>query len=229
LASRALSLHEQAEELGHELDDRLLLAELGDRAQLTESRRIAGKLSTRAARTNWGLAEAQVAERMGRPRQVLRALASITPDLTSGLSAEVSEAEALRARAHASLGQWDSAATSGRRAIAALERIRSGHGSGLLRASFASFRSGSTGIWSARSSRGGLTEEAFEVADAARGGWAAVAVGSSPRRTVLPRGVVASDRFTRERDPQQGRRRARTPSSCASAWERPRGITRSPS
>ncbi|HUC34923.1 MAG TPA: CHAT domain-containing protein, partial [Gaiellaceae bacterium] len=181
LASRALSLHEQAEELGHELDDRLLLAELGDRVQLTESRRIAGKLSTRAARTKLGLAEAQVAANAGRPRQVLRALASIAPDLTSGLSAEVSEAEALRAGAHASLGQWDSAATSGRRAIAALERIRSGHGSGLLRASFAAFRSGIYGDLVRALLARGLTEEAFEVADAARGGWAQAVVPSEQR------------------------------------------------
>ena len=206
LASRALSLHEQAEELGHELDDRLLLAELGDRAQLTESRRIARKLSTRAARTRLGLAEAQVAERMGRPRQVLRALTSITPDLTSGLSAEISEAEALRARAHASLGQWDSAATSGRRAIAALERMRSGHASGLLRASFASFRSGIYGDLVRALLARGLTEEAFEVADAARGGWAqgqrrSASTLGSPRDALLRRiGSLESEIRTRDED-----------------------------
>jgi CHAT domain-containing protein len=172
LVSRALALHQQAEDLAHQLDDRLLLAELGDSAQLTEARRITERLSTRAARTRMGLAEARVALNAHQPQRVLRVLASIARDLASGLSAEVSEAEALRARAYASREQWDSAAVSGRRAVAALERIRSGHGSGLLRASFASFHTGIYGDLVGALLALGLTDEAFEVADAARGGWA---------------------------------------------------------
>lgn len=171
LATRALSLHQRAEDLVHQLDDRLLLAELGGADHLAEARRIARRLSTRAARTRLGLAEARLAGNAARPREVLRALASIAPDLASGLSAEVSEAEALRARAHASLAQWDSAAASGRRAVEALERIRRGHGSGLLRASFASFRAGTYGDLVAALLALGRMDEAFEVADGARGGW----------------------------------------------------------
>jgi CHAT domain-containing protein len=171
LAGRALSLHERAEDLPHQLDDRLLLAELAGTGHLAEARRIARRMSTRAARIRLGLAEARLAGNAGRPAAVLRALASIAPDLASGLSAEVSEAEALRARAHASLGQWDSAAASGRRAIEALGRLRSGHGSSLLRASFASFRAGTYGELVAALLALGRIDEAFEVADAARGGW----------------------------------------------------------
>jgi CHAT domain-containing protein/tetratricopeptide (TPR) repeat protein len=171
LASRALRLHLQAEDLPHQLEDRLLLAELGAPGHLTEARRIARKLSTRPARTRLGLAEARLEADAGRPRDVLQALASIGPDLANGMSAEVGEAEALRARAYTILGQWDSAAASGQRAIEALERIRGGHGSSLLRASFASYRAGTYGNLVAALLALGRTDDAFDVADAARGGW----------------------------------------------------------
>jgi CHAT domain-containing protein len=182
LASRALSLHLKAEDLPHQLDDRLMLAELGEPGQMIEARRIARRLSTRDARTSLGLAEARVAASAGKPNDVLRALASIAPDLDSGLSAEVSEAEASRARAYASLLQWDSAAASGRRAITALERLQKGHSSGLLRASFASFRAGTYGELLTALLALGRTDEAFETADAARGGWVQ-AHGSAGRGT----------------------------------------------
>src|SRR4029434_273634 len=126
VACSALTRHQRAEDLHHQLDDRLLLAELGDAGQLPQARDIAGTMSTRGARTKLGLAQARIAVTESRPKDVLHALSSIAPDLASGLSAEISEAEALRARAYASLGQWDSATTSGRRAVEALERIRSG-------------------------------------------------------------------------------------------------------
>jgi hypothetical protein len=70
-----------------------------------------------------------------------------------------------------SLGQWDSAAASGRRAIEALERIRRGYGSDLLRASFASFRAGIYGDLVTALLALRQTDEAFEVTDAAHG-WA---------------------------------------------------------
>jgi CHAT domain-containing protein/tetratricopeptide (TPR) repeat protein len=170
LASSALTLHQRAEDLPHQLDDRLLLAELGDADQLPQARDLARKLSTRGARTKLGLTEGHIAANASRPREVLRAIAAIAPDLASGLSAEVSEAEALRARAYASLGQWDSATTSGRRAIEALERIRSGYGSDLLRASFTSSRAGIYGDLVIALLALGRTDEAFEVTDAAHGG-----------------------------------------------------------
>lgn len=176
LALRALRLHQQSEDPEHQLDDLLLLAELGGPGHLEEARRIAGELSVRAVRTKLGLAEARIAASGSRPRDVLRALASIAADLAGGLSAEVSEAEALRAQAYGSLERWDSAAAAGRRAIGAFERIRSSHGSGLLRASFASFRAGVYGGLVTAMLALGQTEEAFEVADGARGG------GSRARR-----------------------------------------------
>ena len=211
LASRALVLHQRAEDLAHQLDDRLLLAELGGPGELTQARRIAGKLSTRAARTELGLAEARLAANASHPRDVLHALASIAPDLASGLSAEVSESEALRAHAYASLDQWDSAAVAGRRAVAALERLRSSHGSGLLRASFASFRAGTYGDLVAALLALGRTDEAFEVADAARGAGAQArgppgqrtqATTSSPAQEELLRRIGSLETEIRSREEQ---------------------------
>jgi CHAT domain-containing protein/tetratricopeptide (TPR) repeat protein len=169
LAARALALHRQADDPTHQLDDHLLLAELTGPGQLADARPIADRLATRAARVELGLAEARLAASAGQPREVLRALASIAPELASGLSAEVSEGEALRTRAYLRLGRWDSAAVSGRRAIGALERIRGGLGSDLLRASFASFRAGTYGELVTALLALGRTDEAFEVADEARG------------------------------------------------------------
>jgi CHAT domain-containing protein/tetratricopeptide (TPR) repeat protein len=169
LAAQALALHRQADDLPHQLDDHLLLAELSGPAELDQARRIADRLSTRGARTELGLAEARLAATAHEPQAVLRALASIAPELASGLSAEVSEAEALRTRADLWLGRWDSAAASGRRATRALERIRGGLGSDLLRASFASFRAGTYGGLVTALLAQGRIDEAFEVADEGRG------------------------------------------------------------
>lgn len=210
LASRALTFHQQAEDLLHQLDDRLLLAELGEADHLPEARRIAGKLATRAARTRLGLAHARLASGAARSREVLQALTAIAPDLASGLSAEVAEAEALRARAHASLGRWDSAAAAGRRAITALERIQSGHGSGLLRASYSSFRAGVYGQLVAALLALGRTDEAFEVADAVRGAWgrqlASTAQGRSglmPAREELLRRIGSLEDEIRSREEEE--------------------------
>ena len=170
LASRALNLHRRGEDLVYQLDDHLLLAELGDTAQLREARHVARQLSTRLARTRLALTEARIAANAAQPQGVLRAIGSIQHELASAFSAEVAEAEALRAGAFASLRRWDSAAASGRRGIAALERMRSSHGSGPLGGSFASRR---VGIYAdvVRSLVAlGFIEEAFDIADAARGG-----------------------------------------------------------
>lgn len=170
LAAQALALHQRAEDRPAELDDRLLLAELGDPGQMTEARRIATRLATRAVRMKLALTEARLAEGMNQPREVLRSLGAL--DLGSALSAEVAEAEGLRVRAYAAREQWDSAAAAGRRAIGAVERVRDGHGSGALRASFASFRAGLYGEVVAALLAAGRVNDALEIADGAHGEWA---------------------------------------------------------
>lgn len=206
LASAALKLHLQVEDLPHQLDDRLLLAELGVPGHMTEARRIARRLSTRDARMKLGLAAARIAATAAEPISVLRALASLAPDLDSALSAEVSEAESIRGRAYASLHQWDSASASGRRAIAALERLQHGHGSGLLRSSFASFRAATYGDLVTALLALGRTDEAFETADAARGRFLQ-SPGTTGRsaRAPLPRAeplrrIAALEREIRDRE-----------------------------
>jgi CHAT domain-containing protein len=180
------------------------MAEFGKADHLAQARRIAAQLGTRGARTKLGLADARMAERERRPREVLRLLAAISRDLAVGLSAEISDAEALRARAYASLGAWDSAAAAGRRAVAALERARGGYGSSLLRSSFSSFRAGTYGDLVAALLALGRVEEAFEVADGARGasvqvlsesrpGLGSTAPGSNERETLRRRIAALED------------------------------------
>lgn len=168
MAARALKLHQKAEDLPHEFDDRLLQAELGDAQQLGAARTIAASLATRAARTKLGLAEARIAANGGRQQDVLRVLRTIQRDLENGLSAEVAESEELRAQAYVSLKQWDSAAAAGRRGIAAVDRIRSSHGSDLLQASFSSVHAALYGHVVAALIALKRTDEAFDIADAAR-------------------------------------------------------------
>ena len=67
------------------------------------------------------------------------------------------------------LGRLDSAAAVGRRAMAALERVRGGYGSGELRTSYLAGKQGAYADLAEVLRRLGRTEEAFEVADAARG------------------------------------------------------------
>ena len=207
LARRALALHQQAEELTHQLDDRLLLAELGEPGHVIEARKLAAQLSTRSARTLLGLGEARLAAGAGRWSDVLGALGRIGPDLANGLSSEVAEAEALRAQAYGSLERWDSAVVAGRRAVAVMERIRSRHGSGLLRASFASFRSGTYGDLVSALLALDRVDEAFDVADAARWGSSQLAVSTDRQGTVredLLRkiAVLESEIRSREEDGQ---------------------------
>jgi CHAT domain-containing protein/tetratricopeptide (TPR) repeat protein len=178
LVSRALTLHQRSEDLGYQLDDHLLLAELGAVGHLGEARRLAARLATRLARTKVGLAEARVAAGAGKPHQVLQALAASATDLGEGLSSEISEAEALRARSYGSLKQWDSAATAGRRAVAAVERAQRTHGSTLLRASYASSRTGIYADLVKALLALGQTDEAFALSDAPRGG-SGLGLGSS--------------------------------------------------
>ncbi|KPJ92267.1 MAG: hypothetical protein AMS18_07775, partial [Gemmatimonas sp. SG8_17] len=77
--------------------------------------------------------------------------------------------EVLKARAFATLGQRDSATAAADRSVAAVERVRSSAGSGLLRTSYASRRlEAYTALVSALLDEGN-TERAFEVADSSRG------------------------------------------------------------
>ena len=176
-AARALEVHRAMGARGRELYDLLLLAELayesGDgsdaESRLQEARTLARELDSGTGRLELALAEARVAHRAGDWRRVLSALASTGQDLARGGYDVAWEIHALRARAHVRLGALDSAAVAGRKALASVERVRRGYGSGELRVSYTAGRLAPYADLVGVLVRLGRVEEAFEVADAARG------------------------------------------------------------
>jgi tetratricopeptide (TPR) repeat protein len=175
-AAEALGAHRAAGARFEELSDLLLLADLaaqsGDTAssasRLAAARTLARSLGLRRARAEVALGEARIADRGGDPRAALRALGAARLDLADGGYGVEQEALRLEARALARLGQLDSAAAVGRRAVAALERVRGSYGSSVLRSSYLADKRGAYDDL-VKALRGlGRTEEAFEVVDAAR-------------------------------------------------------------
>jgi hypothetical protein len=174
---RALGTHRTAEARYEEFTDLLLLADVAAtsnrqpeaEARLDSARALARALDARRPVAELALAEARLAARAGRADDALRALAAGRPAL-DGLGYGMEE-EALRleARVLAAAGRLDSAAAVGRRAVAALERVRGGYESGQLRASYLADRQGTYAELAEVLRRLGRTEEAFEVADASRG------------------------------------------------------------
>jgi CHAT domain-containing protein len=193
-ARQALATHRSAESRYEELIDRLLLAELDQRAgdgvaareHLDTSRALARRLGAGRAVAQVALADARMADRSGRPQAVLAALASARPALTAGGYGMEEEALRLEARAHAALGRLDSAAAVGRRAIAALERIRGGYESRELRSSYLAGKQGAYADLAEVLRRLGRSEEAFEVADAARGRALVEGLASARSDSALP-------------------------------------------
>ncbi|MEO7962894.1 MAG: hypothetical protein ABIT38_03195, partial [Gemmatimonadaceae bacterium] len=177
LADAALRTHGGRDLRDAEINDRLLLAELsmarndrrGADAQLRLARESARRVGIDAKLAGVALAEGRIADQDGDSRRVLRALASAREVLELGGANAVSEAAELRMRAYARLGQLDAAAAAGRQAVAGVERLRSNYGSGELRTSFSSARTGVYADLAIILLRIGRTAEAFEVSDAARG------------------------------------------------------------
>lgn len=174
---RALETHQSAEARYEELTDLLLLADIATRsnqgdeakARLAAARALASELRARRPVAQVALVEARLADKAGQPNAVLRALASARGALTEPAYGMAEEALSLEARALARLGRLDSAAAVGRRAVAALERIRGSYQSGELRSSYLADKQGAYADLAEVLRRLGRTEEAFEVADASRG------------------------------------------------------------
>jgi CHAT domain-containing protein/tetratricopeptide (TPR) repeat protein len=174
---RALAAHRAAAARFEELTDLLLLADIADRAgesgraaeHIAAARRLAGELDVRLALAEVAVAEARLADRSGRPEGVLAALRGAAAAVAASGYGLEEEALRLEARALARLGRLDSAAAVGRRAVAALERIRGNLQSGELRTSYLADRQGVYADLADVLRRLGRTDEAFEVADAARG------------------------------------------------------------
>jgi len=177
LAAAALEAHRAASARFEELGDRLLLADLAARAgdgpgadaQLSAARNLALHLGARRARADLALTTARIADRRGAARAGLSALHAAAPDLMDGGYGAEQEAYRLEMRAYARLGQLDSAAVAGRRAVAALERTRERYGSGLLRTTYLADRRATYADLVEVLRRLGGTEDAMAVADAGRG------------------------------------------------------------
>jgi CHAT domain-containing protein len=177
LAEEALRMHRSAEARSEEVRDLLFLAELSQAANRTHSvvehlgaaERLIGQLGWRRAGIELALTRARIADRAHQPRAVLRALRSTDKDLLRAGHGLEWEAHALRARAHARLGALDSAILTGRRAVAAVERIRSNIGSGMLRNSYLSSRESAYLDLVDALVRRSRVEEALEVSDNMRG------------------------------------------------------------
>jgi CHAT domain-containing protein/tetratricopeptide (TPR) repeat protein len=177
LAVDALRMHRTAKARTEEFRDRLFLAELSQAANhpqsvtehLDAAERLVGQLGWRRAHVELALTRARIADRAHDPRATLRALRSTDRDLArSGIGLEW-EAYALHARADARIGSLDSAIVTGRHAVAAVERVRSSIGSGILRSSYLSNReSPYLDLVDALLTRGRI-EEALEVSDGMRG------------------------------------------------------------
>lgn len=175
-AEQALHLHTAGGERLDQLDDLLLLAEIDFRLaglaraepRLRAGLALADQLDTRGTRIAVAIAEAHLADLARNPRRVLRALAGAAPDMAAGDFGSEWEANALSARAWARLGALDSAVATGRRAVAAVGRLRGALASEAIRATYVADRADVYSDLVLVLLRLGRSEEAFAVADAAR-------------------------------------------------------------
>jgi CHAT domain-containing protein len=172
----ALRLHLASAEPSEHLNDLLLGAEIDFRRggmeragpRLREARTVADRLNTRGTRVAVALAEADLADRANDSRRVLGALRGAAPNMAAGDFGSEWLASALAARAHARLGALDSAVIEGRKAVAAVERLRGGLASEALRATYVTDRAEVYGDLVLALLRLNRSAEAFAVADGAR-------------------------------------------------------------
>lgn len=176
-AREALRIHERIGAPFEELLDLLLLAEIEAVAahwaqagsDLDRARKLAGLLNARSARVELALAEARIAELRGSAPEVLAVLDAAQVDLSGARYDAQAEAYALKARAHARLDSLTEAIEAGRKAVVAVERVRQTLRSGYLRTRYLAEKSRVYGDLVGTLIAAGRQDEAFQVADAARG------------------------------------------------------------
>ena len=177
LAREAARLHEESGAVVEALADLLLLAEVAQLAGSTSesianqerARALAEQIDSRGARIDMALAEARIADRANDPARVLQMLATAAPEISDASFRVVWEAEMLRARASARLGDLEAAAAAGYRAVDAVEKVRDRLGSGWLRTALVADRQVVYTDLIDALLRLERVDEAFEIADAARG------------------------------------------------------------
>ena len=176
-ANAALRLHRATDARLAELRDLVLLAEIAstDRGadsvadgHLRAADRLTAVLRTRVARVDVALTRAAIADRRKDSREVFRVLRGARNDLALGGFDGAWRSAALRARAYARIGMFDSAALAGREAVTALERVRAELGSSFFRTAFAADKAAPYADLVDILLRLDRTAEAFEVADGAR-------------------------------------------------------------
>jgi tetratricopeptide (TPR) repeat protein len=173
-ASRAERLHENAGARYEQLNDLTALAELMQRARrsddaaraLRKAESLASALGSGIARAQVAMGAARVADAAHDAAGVVAALGRLAHD---SIYAPAWERAALRARAEARLGNATAAVEHGRLAVAAVERLRVGLAAAPLRASLAAARSDVYADLVVALLAKGRQDEAFAVADAARG------------------------------------------------------------
>lgn len=160
-----------------ELADVIVLASLSQQrgreadalALLDTARTMATALRAPIARASVGLAEAQVAAESRDWNRVLQAIARERGSLELLGSGQEATALSLESRAQAQVGHLDAALAAGRKAIVAIERVRGNYASGELRTTYVSAQADVYGAQVLLLLRLNKLDEAFEVADAARG------------------------------------------------------------
>jgi len=176
-ANEALALHAAVGTPLEHLADRLLVAELaqraGHRAQSAAALRAADRdakaFPVASARVLVALTKARIADAQGEPQRSLAALAPVDSDLARVGPSFVAEAFAVRARSLARLGRLSAAADAGRQSVAALELVRQRFGTSALGTTFTASRAGIYGDLVLVLARLGRVNEALQIADAARG------------------------------------------------------------
>ncbi len=176
-ALQAVETHRSIDARWEELADLVLLADvahqLGDHDASAEyletARSLAREFDARTARVDVVLTAARIADRENDHPRVLRTLTAAREDLSQGAYDTEWEAEHLRARAWLGLGVSDSAVAAGRRAVEAVERVRAGFASGVLRTAYASSRLDAYSVLVRALLLDGDVGGGLEASDAARG------------------------------------------------------------
>ena len=194
VAREALATHVASGDTVEQLDDHLLLAQIEAssgsptevEAHLSTGRALSARINTRAARIAIALGEAQWADSRNAATEVLAITSGLRSDVTVPDPQAEWQVDGLAARAYARLGRLDSAEAAGRRAIAAVERLRGNLSGAVLQSSLVSERADVYADLVLVLLRQGRVEAAFEVADAARSRQLLEHLSPSGARQVFP-------------------------------------------
>ncbi|AMW04180.1 CHAT domain-containing tetratricopeptide repeat protein [Gemmatimonas phototrophica] len=177
MATTALNGHARHGLLYQMLEDLLLLAELAEEARdypradrhLAEARRVARQLDIPLAASQLALATARQMARASHWPGVLHELERTTSLFEMAGPDVRAERLAWKARAYAALGRRREAVREGKAAVATIEQVRAQYAAGELRQRYVAARARVYADLTLALLAQGLVDDAFAVADAARG------------------------------------------------------------